>query len=79
MGSNVNPTQAFAMNIDCSPQTDIKAPSVKTTHTQLTVYGKVKLIHTWVLHIYVLASLIQEGTLHASKREAQTPTEPKML
>lgn len=67
------------MNIGCSPQTNIKAPLVKTTPIQLTVHGNVELIHTWGLHIYVLTSLVQEGTLHASKGEAQTPSEPKML
>lgn len=62
-------TQAVAKSMDCSPQTDSKAPLPKTSPTQLIEHRQVKLVPTWSLYPYVPASLVQESTLPAIKRE----------
>ena len=61
------------------PQTDCKAALLNTSLTILTELGDVKLMPTKELHPYVPASLVQEGTLHAVKRETYTPTQPHSL
>ena len=43
---------------------------MKTTPTQLVVYGKLEPVPTESVHSYVPVSLAQEGNLYATKREA---------
>lgn len=57
------------MTLGCFPQFDSKAPLPKTIPAQLNKHGKAKLVLTKSLHTYILASLVQEGSLHATKRE----------
>lgn len=52
-----------------SSQTDSKSPLLKATPVQLTEHGEVELVPTQSLHSYMLVSLAQEGTLHATKGE----------
>jgi hypothetical protein len=35
----------------------------------LTEHGKVKLVPTYIIHLYILAPLVQESILHATKGE----------
>ena len=65
--------------IGCSPQTDSKAPLLKRTSIQLIEHGEVTVLNTASLHSYVLASLVQEGTLHTTKGETQIPAQPQTL
>jgi hypothetical protein len=65
--------------IGCSSQTDSKAPLLKTIPTQLTEHREVRLVPTQSLHYYILESWVQEDTLHATKGETQTPTQPQTL
>ena len=53
----------------CSPQIDSKALLLKTTPTQLTEHEEVKSVPSESLHPYGLESLLQEGSLFATKRE----------
>lgn len=43
-------------------------PLLKTP-TQLTEHGEVELVSTESLHLYLLVSLVQEGTLYIAKGE----------
>lgn len=63
-----------AKTIGCSPQENSKAPLQKTIPTQLIEHVKVELSLTENLCPYVLAALVQAGTLNASKRETETPS-----
>jgi hypothetical protein len=60
--------QAIVKTIGCSPQSD-KTVLMKIMPTQLTEQGAIKMVPTESLHPYVPTSLVQEGTLHAIKRE----------
>lgn len=62
-------TQAVFETLGCSLQTDSNALLLKVTPTQLIERGKVELVATQSLHLYVLVSLLYEHTLHASKEE----------
>lgn len=48
-------------------QSDGKALLLKTTPTQLSEHGEVELVSSWSLHPCMLASLVQDSTLHTSK------------
>lgn len=73
-GSHRNPqiTLAIAKTIGCFPQTPSKGPLLKKTIMQLTKYGEFKLLLIYSLQTYVLASLVQEGTQHATKEKCKT-------
>ena len=45
---------------------------MKTKPTQLIEHREVKLVTTQSLHPYVVASLVQEDTLHVTERETET-------
>ena len=63
------PNPDYSQGYWCAPQTDSKALLLMTTPIQLNEHGEVKLVTTESLQLYILASLVQEGTLHATKRE----------
>ena len=44
----------------CSPQTDGRTPSPKSTSTQLIECKEVELVTVWSLHPYGLVSLVRE-------------------
>lgn len=69
---NTQTSQMAAKTIGCSPQANSKAPLQKTIPTQLNEHVKVELLLTENLCPYVLAALVQAGTLNASKRETET-------
>ena len=55
--------------MDCSLQTDSKLPLLKTTTLQHIEHVDVQLVPTWGFHPYILATLLWEGTLHATEKE----------
>jgi len=66
---NPQTTQTVAETIDYSSQSNSKAPLLKTTPTQPIEHEEIELVSIQSLHFYVLASLVQQGTLSASKKE----------
>jgi hypothetical protein len=38
-------------------------PLPRTVHTQCIEHGEVELVYTWSLYLYVLVSLVWEGTV----------------
>ena len=58
-----------------SLQTDSSALFLRTPSIQLIKHGEVKLVPTWILHLYILVSSLREGTLQATEREMLTPTQ----
>jgi hypothetical protein len=57
------------MTISYSPKTDRKASLLKTTPIQLIEHKKVELVPTQSIDLYILLSLVQEGTLYTTKKE----------
>jgi hypothetical protein len=55
--------------IGCTLKITSKSSLLKRTPIQLTDHGDVKPLPTLSLYSYMVASLGQEGTLHASKGE----------
>lgn len=53
-----------------SPQSDGKLPLLKIQLTPLIEHGEVKLVPTWKPYSYILVSLVMEGVLFATRREA---------
>ena len=51
----------------------LQVPIDEDNTTQLTEHGEVRLMPTQNFHPYVLASLVQEATLQATKGETQKP------
>lgn len=56
-------TQAVAKTLSYSPQTERKAPLLKTAPPQFTEHGEMELVPTQNLHFDILVSLVQEGSL----------------
>lgn len=50
-----------------------------TTFTQLCECREVKFVPEWYFHIYILVSLVQEGTLQSMETETWTPTQTPNL
>lgn len=42
---------------------------LRTTPTRLIEHGEVEVVPTWSVYLYVLASLVREGTLQVIERE----------
>ena len=62
-----------------SAQTEGKALLLKTKPAQLNEHGELKSLPRLSLPQYVLASLVQKDTAHASKRQMKTPAQPQAL
>lgn len=71
-------TPCFANIIVYFPQTESKAPLLRTTPTQPIEHGGVELGPMQSLHHSVLVSSYK-GALQTTKSEAQTPTQPQTL
>ena len=56
-------------------QSDSSAPLLRISSIQLIKHGEVKLVPTWILHLYILVSSLREGTLQATEREMLTSTQ----
>lgn len=54
-------------------QTDSSAPLLRTPSIQLIKHGEVKLVPTWILHLYILVSSLRE--MQATEREMLTSTQ----
>jgi hypothetical protein len=68
---NPQTIQAIVKTLGCFPQTDGKDQLVKTSSVQPIEYGGVKSLHT-----YMLAFLLQEGTLYSSKGKTNSASNP---
>lgn len=68
-------THSIAKAADCSLKTDSKTLLLKTSATQLTGHGAVKLVPTLSTQSHVLVFMGLEGTLHAAKKEKQPSTQ----
>lgn len=60
---NFQITLVVAKTKSCSPLTDIGAVLSRTISTQLIEHREVALVPIWSLQLYVLVSLVHEGTL----------------
>lgn len=67
-----NKTQAIAQILDWSPQTDSKTPLLKTTPNNSLSMAMPSCAFT---ESYFPASLTQECTLHALKKEVERPSQ----
>lgn len=65
-GGPISPqiVQFIVIDLGYPPELDGEVLLVKTPHTQVTGYGKTKLILTWKLHPYCLAFIV-----HATREE----------
>ena len=73
MGSYGNPqtTQADVNTIAYCLQTDSKASLLMKASRQLIEDGEVELVSTESPHLYILASLVLEGSLHGTEERKQ--------
>lgn len=62
----------FYKTKDCSLETDSGLSLPRSTPTEFTEHEEVELVTTWSLHHYILVSLVKEGPLQATKRNAST-------
>lgn len=63
---------AAAQIISCSPQIDPKFLRLKTKPTQFIDHEEFELVSTQSLHPYVLGCLLQDYTLHTTKKNVNT-------
>lgn len=75
---NHQTTQAVLKTVVYSSQTGDKALLLKPP-TQPIGWGEVELVPRQSLHPCMLASLVQEGTLHTTNGERLTPAQPQTL
>lgn len=59
---NLQTIQAVAKTKDCPLQADSEAPLPKTTPSQFTEHGEVKVVPKQRLYTYILVSFMQKGT-----------------
>lgn len=64
---DISKTQAVDKITGCSPQTDGKAPLLRTAPTQLTEHGKVELVPAQNFRPQVLVSITRKQTLQSTK------------